>query len=92
MHACVQSKAGCWDGYAQTGSDYGLQSGPCLRLTLPFFCGPRAGATDKYGRPVPNTAGVATHVLRTAELDRAVRAGEQLDPLFEYDFAGIVAG
>ena len=22
-----QSHAGCWDGYAQTGSDYGLQSG-----------------------------------------------------------------
>ena len=22
-----QSRGGCWDGYAQTGSDYGLQSG-----------------------------------------------------------------
>ena len=23
----AQSKAGCWDGYAQTGADYALQSG-----------------------------------------------------------------
>ena len=29
-----QSKGGCWDGYAQTGADYGLQSGAQISVVI----------------------------------------------------------
>ena len=53
--------------------EYGLQSGSCFGLVLPFFCGPHLHANSTV--PLHNPA-----AYRNAELNRAVARGESLNP------------
>lgn len=54
-------------------SDYGLQSGSCFGLVLPFFCGPHLHENSTV--PLHNPT-----AYRNAEFNRAVARGESLNP------------